>query len=223
MFTVNDVFSPTEPLVELAGPVRLIWVVKLKEVVLIDISEASQAGPFRMPYRQWVDYLDSGQLIEMEDPYQTLPSSLRANAPTRVIARFKSVIEITSQLSRDSELFSSKDYLKQKLMAVAAATGLHEKTIRRWLYAWLKAGRNPAAVVEKFVQPSKSIPSPQCMGKKRGLPPRLEAAQVAAHEFEQNVKKAYDTYVVGREMTWHEAYYETLISIYLVPATSPRF
>lgn len=220
MFIVNDVFSPTEPLVEITGPVRLIWVVKLKEVVLIDISEANQAGPFRMPYRQWVDYLDSGQLIETEDPYQTLPSSLRANAPASVIARIKSVIAITSQLSRDSELFSSKDYLKQKLIGVAASTGLHEKTIKRWLYTWLKAGRNPAAVVQKFVQPRKGMPSPQSRGKKRGLPPRLEAAQVAAHEFEQNVKKAYDTYVVGRGMTWHEAYYETLISIYLVPASS---
>jgi len=75
-------------------------------------------------------------------------------------------------------------------------------------------------VVRVFLErdPDQSV-NPQTTGKKRGLKSRVPefASDVPSPEVMDKIKRAWDTYVVGQNKKWSDAYHDMLIEIYNIP------
>lgn len=233
MFEIHQVFAPKQPTPKVSGPVRLIDMVALKAVVLIHVDEHLEDGPFRLPYGEWVELLNSGQVEPTRDPWVSL-SSLPGALPPGAMKRHNQVLEVIEMVTKSPEMLHSPRGLATECTKAAETLGVSERTVKRWLLTWLKAGRNPAAVVAKFVsktarqkaigrsQPFDTpdgVASLQRQGHKRGArSSRLDAAfDAPAHEVADSIKIAYETYIRRRRMTWRDAYNEMLIVQYKVP------
>lgn len=233
MFELHQVFAPMQPTARLSGPVRLIDIVAFKKVVVISVDELSEDGPFRLAYAEWVDLVNSGHLKPVTDPFLNLPS-LPGALPPGAMKRHKQVLEVIAMVSASPEMLHSPRGLSAECAKAADAISTSARTVKRWLLAWLRAGRNPAAVIAKFVGKSARLgaagparalggaaepASLQKRGMKRGARgSRPDAGfDAPAYEVADSIRMAYDTYVCRRKMTWRDAYNEMLIVQYKVP------
>nr|WP_295130168.1 Mu transposase C-terminal domain-containing protein [uncultured Roseateles sp.] len=228
-FQIHDVFAPVSAALEVTGAVRLLEVHGLTAVTLIHVDFNSQAGPFEMGYERWIELLDDGSLVKGLDPYLPLVS-LPKQLPPKALKRLKDVEEVVGEISQNSASYlRPKATLSTHVRRIAAAKGKSERTIRRWLFEWLRAGRNSLAVVRAFMDcPLDSDealdkgtrqPKPQTQGRKRGVLaaiPELHG-DFPSHELQQAIERACDLYVVKAGMTFRSAYYEMIIRDFKVP------
>src|SRR5581483_1859294 len=122
--------------------------------------------------------------------------------------------------TRDPSLLQSPKALADAIAAIARSQKLHRRTIKRWVYEWLRSGRNPAAVVRKFLKrDSDQAVRPQAIGKKRGVRGRIPefASEAPSHEVMPNIKEAWDLQVLKQKKKWTDAYHDMLIEKYGVP------
>ncbi len=219
-YSIHDVFAPLKPIPEIKGLTRVIDSVALKKIIVINIDPEQQTVPYSIDYDRWIDILEREEAERVLDPYIHLPSIV-TGLPPGAAKRLKEVIAITTTVSQNPALLHRRTTLSSEIATVADTLNLSQRNVKRWLLDWLKAGRNPAVVVQKFVdaQPNK-VRRTQTTGKKRGAPstkPELASA-APAHEVVDNVVKAYTSYVKGQGMSWKGAYYEMLIALYKLPA-----
>ncbi|AMP08234.1 integrase core domain protein [Collimonas arenae] len=203
----------------ITGAVRVIDTVDLKKVILIGVDENNHSAPFSFDFQEWLDLLHSDSVMKTADPYLML-SSIPKSLPIGATVRYKQVLEITSKLSMTPNLLHTRKALTTEINAIAKAMRLNSRTIKRWVFEWLKAGRNPVAAVRKFLPKDENkVIIPQKQGKKRGVSRRIgaSASLAPAHEVTGNISKAYDMYVMQRRMTWRDAYHEMLIALYGIP------
>lgn len=220
MFQIHEIYRPTRPLKKINGPVRVIDSINFKVVVLIDMDTERLTTPFQFDYAEWVELLNQGALEKTPDPFLKL-TSVPTGLPQGVTKRLKNVIEATSVLSQKPALLHAPRTLASEIRAVAQSMKLSQRTVKRWVLDWLQAGRNPAAVVRKFIERNEESNEHrrQKIGSKRGARrTKPETASSApAHEVRERCEKAYTSYVKGQGMTWSDAYYEMLIALCGIP------
>lgn len=214
MFHIHDIYHPTKPSKNITGPVRVIDSVGLEYVVLIDMNTESQTVPFTVNYREWAELLDSRSLERGPDPFLLLTSA-PTGLPDGVAKRLQKVIEATSSLSQNPTLFHSPRTLASEIADIARSMNLDSRTVKRWILSWLQAGRNPAAVVRRFIEQKSEVTKAgkQNRGAKRGIKktkPEM-ASNAPTHEIREKCEKAYAAYVKTQRMIWVDAYYEMLI------------
>jgi len=217
-FEINDVFIPTGPLNNFSGPTRVVETIDFKNVVLIDIRTDSIRGPRWVAYEEWIRLIDSHAIIKIPDPYDLLTAQ-PGHLPPAAHRRFINIIKITESFYQTNFLSTSKE-MRIALATVAEELKTSKKTVERWIYGWLKSGRNCAVIVQKFVKPSKGkIHKPQLTGKKRGTKNKYltTPAEVAASEIITVVKKAFDSYIQTGNMSWKSAYYEMITTQFGIP------
>lgn len=235
MYNVHDVFAPTIPHERISGPVRVLDTISFKTVVLIEVDEDKCETPFRIPYAEWTDLISSRSVEPIDDPYLTL-TSLPRSMPPGATSRLAKVLIVVEHLSSQPDVLHSTRRLSTKIAEIAKDLDISERTVKRWALNWLKAGRNPAAAVEKFVRKKPVIlgevqselparigtTSLQRLGAKRGARGRLhEAVFLApAHEVFEKIQSAYNQYIRRGRMTWREAYNQLLINEYRVPPSN---
>lgn len=229
-FQVHDVFVSTSSVSEITGPVRLLDVNGFESVTLIHVDPQSDSGPFEMGYDHWIELLTEGALIKGSDPYLRL-CTLPHRLPTKALKRLKDVEEIVQELVQSSTSYlRPKSVLSSHVRRIAAAKGKSERTIRRWLFEWLRAGRNSLSVVRAFMdlpqesEDTQSIgrrqPKPQSKGQKRGALaaiPELHG-DFPSQELQNVIERACELYILKAGMTFRSAYYEMIIKDYKVPA-----
>lgn len=220
MFQIHEVYRPTRPFKNINGTVRVIDLVGLERVVLINMDAAHQTVPFSIDYTEWVDLLNNRTLEKVPDPFLLLTSA-PTGLPQGVAGRLKAVIAVTAKLSQKPDLLHQPRTLAREISAASQSMSLSSRTVKRWVLDWLQAGRNPAAVVRKFIDKlddgDKS--GPQKRGAKRGARnTKPETASTApAYEIRDVCEKAFTSYVKARRMTWRDAYYEMLIALCGIP------
>lgn len=219
-YSIHDVFAPLKPIPEMKGLTRVVDSVGLKKVIVINIEPEQQTVPYSIDYDRWIDILHLREAELVRDPYIHLPSTV-TNLPPGAAKRLKDVIAITTTVSQNPALLHCRTTLSSEIATVAQTLKLGQRSVKRWLLEWLKAGRNPAVVVQKFMDDERTnSPRTQVSGKKRGVSstkPEL-ASDAPAQEVVDNVIKAYTSYVKGQGMSWKSAYYEMLITLYKIPA-----
>jgi hypothetical protein len=219
MFAIHDVFAPSRPLPTIRGPIRVIDTVGSEKVILILIGEEANSLPFAVSYRDWLEYLSSGALTKIADPYLTLPSVAR-DLPEGAAGRYASVLEVTGDIARDRSLLQTPKGLAKAIADIAHSKGKSRRTIKRWVCDWLRFGRNPAAVVRVFLakDPDQLVKA-QMIGKKRGVESRVPelASDVPSPAVMDNIIRAWETYVVGQDKRWSDAYHDMLIDLYRIP------
>lgn len=219
MFAIHDVFQPAVTLPKIKGPVRVIETIGLEKVILIDVGEGANSIPFSVSYRDWLKHLKADTVQKIADPDQNL-SSIPKDLPKGAAERYKKILKATERLVQNPSLLHTPKTLAAAISETASSMGLHSRTIKRWICAWLRSGRNPAAAVRAFLEndTDRSI-KPQERGKKRGRGARVpeSASDTPAHEVMANIAKAWDLYVVKQKKTWQDAYHDMLIDIYGVP------
>lgn len=220
MFAIHDVFEPTHPLGKIKGSVRVIETVGLEKVILIDVGKGANSVPFPFGYQEWLDYLNSDELVKITDPYLTLPSA-PGKLPNAATKRYKNILKATEKFARDPSLLHTPKSLSAAIAEVAESMELNGRTIKRWLCEWLRSGRNPAAVLRAFVERDgdQSV-KPQTRGNKRGITGRVpeSASDAPAHEVINNIGKAWNRYVIKQKKKWWDAYHDMLIDLYGIPA-----
>lgn len=219
-YSIHDVFAPLKPIPEMKGLTRVVDSVGLKKVIVINIEPEQQTVPYSIDYDRWIDILEHREAELVLDPYIHLPSTV-TNLPPGAAKRLKDVIAITTTVSQNPALLHCRTTLSSEIATVAQTLKLGQRNVKRWLLEWLKAGRNPAVVVQKFTGDERTkSPRTQVSGKKRGVSPTKPelASDAPAQEVVDNVIKAYTSYVKGQGMSWKSAYYEMLITLYKVPA-----
>ena len=218
-FQIHDVFKPLALMPEVAGPVRVVDTVNFNEVIVISVDTEKLTVPYAIGYDRWIDMLDGGEVEKAPDPYLHLPSA-PVGLPDGAAKRLKQVIEATTTLSQKPGLLHRRTTLSSEIARVAGNMGLGQKCVKRWFLLWLKAGRNPAAVVSAFMDvEARELSGSQVAGKKRGpssTKPEL-ASSAPAHEVVDNITKAYQSYIKAQGMSWKSAYYEMLIKLYELP------
>lgn len=218
-FQIHDVFKPLALMPEVAGPVRVVDTVNFNEVIVISVDPEKLTVPYAIGYDRWIDMLDGGEVEKAPDPYLHLPSA-PVGLPDGAAKRLKQVIEATTTLSQKPGLLHRRTTLSSEIARVAGNMGLGQKCVKRWFLLWLKAGRNPAAVVSAFMDvEARELSGSQVAGKKRGpssTKPEL-ASSAPAHEVVDNITKAYQSYIKAQGMSWKSAYYEMLIKLYELP------
>src|ERR1035441_2177027 len=219
MFAIHDVFEPTAPLPRIRGPVRVIEMVGSEEVILIAIGEKANSAPFAVSYLDWLEYLRSGALTKTVDPYLRF-SSIARELPEGAAERYKSVLEVTGAIARDPSVLQTPKRLAKAIADLANSKGKNRRTIKRWGCDWLRFGRNPVAVVRVFLAKDPDQPvKPQTIGKKRGVESRVPefALDAPSPEVMDKIKRAWETYVVGQDKKWSDAYHDMLIDLYRIP------
>lgn len=219
-YQIHDVFAPLKPIPELKGLVRVVDSLTFREVILITIDGARQTVPYSVNYDRWIDILESGEAEKVVDPYINLPSAPTGLPPVAAM-RLKDVIKVTTTVSQNPGLLHRRTTLSSEIASVAQKHDLSPRNVKRWIIEWLQAGRNPAAVVKRFIDAEpRQLRGVQVSGKKRGAAatkPELASA-VPAHEIADNIATAYRCYIKSQGMPWKSAYYEMLIELYSVPA-----
>ena len=220
MFQIHEVYCPTEAIDGIPGPVRIIDIVEFDKVVLIDMSTERDTMPFQMRYQDWIGYLRSATLELAPDPFLRLTSA-PVGLPPGAASRLKKVIEATTAFSQNPTLLHKQRTLSKEIAKTSKAMGVSSRTMKRWVLDWLQAGRNPAAVVREFIHstPTGSTTGRQTNGAKRGVSNTIPASvsNAPAQEVRDSCEKAYTLYVIGRRMTWAEAFHEMLIELYGIP------
>jgi len=220
MFQIHEIYRPTKPVHGITGPVRVIDAVAFEKVVLIDMNTESQTVPFPIRYPEWISLLNNNALELAPDPFLRLTSA-PTGLPPAAEERLKSVIEATSTLSQKPALLHQPRTLAKEIGSMSKSMGLSRRTIKRWVLDWLQAGRNPAAVVREFIEPTSggTEAGRQLRGAKRGAGKTKPetVSDAPAHEVRAKCEKAYNSYVMGQQMTWTDAYYEMLIELCGIP------
>lgn len=220
MFQIHEIYRPTRPLEKITGPVRIIDLINFEAIVLIDMDTEHEKIPFKFSYEEWVDLLSQGALEKATDPFLKL-TSLPTGLPAGAAKRLKNAIEATSIIAQKPGLLQTPQALASEIKAIAQSMKLSQRTVKRWVLNWLKAGRNPAIVVREFIQKNADSEKQkkQVKGSKRGVRrTKPETASSApAHEVRDKCEKAYTSYVKSQRMTWREAYYEMLIMLCGIP------
>lgn len=220
MFDIHEVYKPTKPLPRIAGPIRVIETVGLEKVIVIAVGEEVPTLPFAINYQNWLDYLKCGALERTPDPDLHLPS-IPTNLPKSAAKRFERALQVTDVFSQNPSLLHAQRSLVSAITEVAESTGLTHKTIQRWVCQWLSSGRNPAAIVRKFLEKDrdKSVKA-QVNGKKRGSKGKIPEllAEAPTYEVVSNIKQAWDLYVIRQKKKWTDAYFDMLINQYHIPA-----
>ena len=219
MFAIHDVFEPTAPLPRIRGPVRVIEMVGSEEVILIAIGEKANSAPFAVSYLDWLEYLRSGALTKTVDPYLRF-SSIARELPEGAAERYKSVLEVTGAIARDPSVLQTPKRLAKAIADIANSKEKNRRTIKRWVCDWLRFGRNPVAVVRVFLEKDPDQPvKAQTIGKKRGVESRVPefAMDAPSPEVMDKIKRAWETYVVGQDKKWSDAYHDMLIDLYRIP------
>ncbi|GAA5176215.1 hypothetical protein GCM10025771_10360 [Niveibacterium umoris] len=222
MFAIHDVFQPTTPLPKINGPVRVIETVGREKIILIEVGEAANSLPFTISYRDWLEHLKSDALRKIADPYLMIPPT-PGKLPKGATERYKNILKATEIFAREPALLHTRKTLAGAIADIAKSMGLNGRTIKRWLCAWLRSGRNPGAVLRAFLDgDADRLVKPQERGKKRGVTGRVpkSASDAPAHEVMASIVKAWDLYVVKQKKKWLDAYHDMLIDIYRIPASA---
>ncbi|SDR32423.1 hypothetical protein [Pseudomonas moorei] len=217
-FEINDVFVPTEPLENINGAFRIIETLNLEKVVIIEIDSQYNRGPKWLEYDDFVNLIHSEKIVNQIDPYWQL-SFLSAHLPPAATERLKKVIAFTENFSQ-TEIFVKPKALRSAITAAATSLNLSRKTIERWLYAWLKSGRNCNAVVDKFMtRKSRLQHNDQTSGRKRGAknPTLGSECEVSGAEVASKIKQTYECLIKTEKMTWRSAYDEMIITRFNIP------
>lgn len=218
-YSIHDVFAPVKPIPEMRGLVRVVDSVGFDEVIVIRIDPGQQTVPYSIGYDRWIDILDSAEAEKVLDPYIHLASA-PIGLPPGATERLKVAIAATASISRNPALLHRPTTLSSEIAAVARELGKGQRTMKRWILDWLQAGRNPAVVVKKFIDPeARQLRGIQTTGKKRGVQavkPEL-SSEAPAHEVVDNITRAYKSYVKARRMSWKGAYSEMLTELYEIP------
>lgn len=218
-FEIHDVFSPIKSLEGIDGTFRIIETLGLEKIVIIETDARHGKGPKWFDYEKFVDWINSEEIVKELDPYWQLPF-LPAHLPRGATERLKKVIAITENFSRP-EIFVKPKIFREEIATVASSMNLNKKTIERWLYAWLKSGRNCNAVVEKFLtKKSRHQHSNQTSGRKRGTKNSTlgPEGEVSSAEVSSKIQQAYECLIKTQKMTWRSAYDEMIITRFNIPA-----
>lgn len=220
MFAIHDVFEPTRPVPKINGPVRVIETVGREKVILIAIRKEADLMPFSVSYENWLEYLESSAIRQAPDPYLNV-SSIPGKLPARAAARYKEVLDITAILMDFPSVWHSEKSLSKAIAEIALSKGKHKRTIQRWVVAWLQSGRNPSSAISIFQRRNVDQTAvPQSRGKKRGIPGRIPelTSKTPAYDVIDNIKTAWELYVVKQKKKWTDAYHDMLIEQYGLPA-----
>ena len=218
-FQIHDVYRPLKLMTEITGTFRVIDTIGLSEVIVINVDAQRLTVPYAIGYDRWLDMLDSGEVERILDPYLHLTSA-PTGLPNGATERLRLVIAATTTVSQNPRLLHRRTVLSAEISAVARELRFDQRTVKRWILQWLQAGRNPAAVVSNFVDvASRKLRGRQVAGEKRGRKPsKPELSSTApANEVADNVTKAYRSYIKAQGMSWKDAFYEMLITLYQVP------
>lgn len=218
-FEINDVFTPTGLLKNIDSSVRILETLGFDKIVIIDVDAHHIRAPKWIAYDEWANLLATEQVIKAPDPYGLLTSQ-PGPLPPAARQRLKKVIEITEKLSQ-LEIFSTPRAMRHAIATTAKDLKLSKKTIERWIYAWLKSGRNCAVVVNKFSKiKEKNLCRSQLSGRKRGVRSLYadKSTEVPASEINSTITKAYESFIKTGNMTWKSAYNEMLVTQFGIPS-----
>jgi CRISPR/Cas system CSM-associated protein Csm2 small subunit len=193
--------------------------VGLEKVIVIAVEEKKLKLPFSIDYQVWLDYLECGALEKTLDPDLHLPS-VPTNLPCSAAKRFECALNVTDIVSKNPSILHNSRTLASTIKEVSKSTGLSRKTIERWICEWLKSGRNPAAIVRKFLVINRyNSTKAQASGKKRGVKGKRPEfnSEAPTYEVTLKIKQAWDQSVVKRKKKWSDAYFDMLIDQYRIP------
>lgn len=217
-YETNQVFAnstddPTAPKL-----IRLVDQVALRHVVLIDADLSVESMPWEVSYGEWIELLRSS-LQPVTDPHAHI-TEVGRSLRTKTQDHLSKVYAAINTFAQHESATTSVSSIRCAIADTARTMGCSKRTPKRWILKWLKAGRNAAAVLKataKSFQPAQ--PKLQSAGSRRGVKPRSPhlASNAAAHEVVARIKEAYATYILGRGMTWLDAYDEMLLQMYKLP------
>lgn len=220
MFEVHDTFKPNTPFGKIKSPVRVIDTILFEEVVLIciDNNSDSPTAPFRIDYTIWIDLINTNEIEKIPDPYLSLPS-IPPRLPNAALKRLHQLTSITARLLENPDFLHTSKKFNSQLCAAAEYLGVSDKTVKRWVCLWLQAGRNPTAVIKKFISPERKAVKKQTTGNKRGPQSIIKgaASSAPAHEVHEKITIAYDNYIAREKLKWSDAYNEMLTCLYNIP------
>lgn len=221
MYLSNEVFAPTTSLPRITAPVRLLETINLSRVVLIALGSANLTAPFRIPYKDWLEYIREGALVPSHDPHVALPQ-VPNHLPPAAAVRYELFLRIAASLNTQRNFLHSSTEFCLAVEREAAREQLKPRIVSIWVYKWLRAGRNPTAVVEKFCAPKISGGKTQRAGKRRGRPFALNHVDdlPPSYEVASAIRKAYESFVCKQGMSLSDSYHEMLQAQYGIQLAS---
>lgn len=209
-FEANQVFAPGSNLNPLKEPVRFICRNADLAIFIPLSSQSGKTGLLYLSTDQWMKALYQGDLETcIADPYDWMPHSTDGlRLPIKAMQRLKTFHEILGRFKdKEDLLFDKRGLLKFFQTQASAVTPKRSvDTVKRWFLAWLRAGRNPLAVIENFLVKKPVVR--QRNGAKRGRPnPTLPLASVGpAFEFEEKIQDIYKRHIKTKKMLPDDAY-----------------
>lgn len=223
MYQINGIYVPHQETGKIKGAVRLLEVTP-KHVAFIHIDEDKKPGVLVESKQVWDELFFEEILEEGFDPFATL-TSLPSGLPDGAQARLANLNTVIDRLLDICPTLTKPRQFANEISNAAKQVNRSKKTVQRWVEAWLRAGRNPVAVVRTFIENEKSkIKGLQETGRKRGpknTKPELGTTP-AIHEVQEKIDKAFEAYVAKRRMTWKDAYFEMLTKLFNVPEPNTK-
>lgn len=234
LFEINCVYRPSSRLPEFSQDVRLVGHDRNRVLLMPLSASLSKAGMVRIDYDRWADLISEGHIEPIEDPYSWLPSEAPRSLPSGAVLRLRMFRSVLHALSLDekviyrphalSEFFDNQVEWINEALARNVLGNSPEKpkkiakdTLKRWFYAWLRAGRKELSIVESVIR-EKPVAA-QVAGKKRGrINPILpKESTIPGYTAAAVFKQAYDTYIVKEQLTIDESYTRTLRNLLKIP------
>lgn len=217
MFCIHETFKPTHPTPGVQSAVRVIGSIDFKKVVLIEL-DGQAATPYRIDYEEWTELISTNKIERIADPFMALPSVV-SNLPKAAMARYSLVNRAVYIFGNGDNSLNTGASFQRAIREIANELNIGEKTAQRWICKWLQAGRNPAAIVSKFISRTQKPTKQQSSGNKRGrhsYSPQL-GSDAPAHEISEKIESAFKLHIQQQKMRWTDAYREMLITQFNIP------
>jgi hypothetical protein len=228
LFELNQVYEPTIDIEEFRSGVRTV-AHNSEVMLLMPITESgSKAGLLRITYSRWLELLSGKFIVQAKDPYAWVPSEPAASIPEASRLRLMAFHEVLEAFSKNEKiLFSPYDlsifferqviYLKEAALRRPQSPAPSKDSLKRWFYAWLRAGKKPLAVIAAVIRekPKKT----QQLGARRGRvnPSIPTEILLPGYKLADIFQRAYDEYIKRKGLTVEEAMRAALKNIIKIP------
>ena len=144
-FNTHEVFLSTLASNVLPKIFRILDIQESFLITAIDVDVNAESSPFTISYEKFIDYLESGMVVKVGDPYASIPS-IPANLPPAASERLSLAKEVFAEINEKRAISKGNRSVAEIINSAAKRHQYSSRTIKRWVIDYLKSGRNAAEI-----------------------------------------------------------------------------